>query len=263
MKILLTGDDGYNSLGTRLLISALKPEHALTVAATKTQMSGVSGTISMKNGFNWEETEIDGVKAYVVDGTPADAMELCAAHVREHYDLVISGINLGANIGASTLSSGTIGAAARAIGINLAKKAIALSWDIPSEFWTITHDPSEDLTKYMEYPLGVSAKLVDLALANNLWGARLLNINLPATKSTKILVTKPISDLTKAYDYSYKPDPVTKHFDYVGERKTGDEIELEYDAKALSEEYISISPYKDNFLDEELYTKMLDFKFAL
>jgi 5'/3'-nucleotidase SurE len=47
MRILLTGDDGYNSIGTRLLVHALKNEHTLQIAATKSQQSGVGGQLSL------------------------------------------------------------------------------------------------------------------------------------------------------------------------------------------------------------------------
>lgn len=92
-RILLTGDDGYQSLGTRLVAHVLRENYDLTIAGTVSQQSAVGGKISLADGFNWEKTTVDGIKAYWVDGTPTDAMELMGAADEEPFDLTISGMN--------------------------------------------------------------------------------------------------------------------------------------------------------------------------
>jgi len=69
-RILLTGDDGYNSIGIRLLAHFLKEKYELVIAATKVQQSGVGGMLNIKHGGHWEETEVEGVKVIYVSGTP-------------------------------------------------------------------------------------------------------------------------------------------------------------------------------------------------
>jgi 5'-nucleotidase len=152
-RILLTGDDGYNSIGIRLLIEALKDNHELRIAATKHQQSGVGGMLSLEDKYReWGETTIDGVPAIWVDGTPVDAISVAQGYFEKPFDLIISGMNLGINAGSAIISSGTYSAAIRGMGINLAPKAIVLSWVTPPEFWRKKHDENEDLSPYLEYP---------------------------------------------------------------------------------------------------------------
>lgn len=145
-NILLTGDDGYNSIGTRVLTHFLKNKYRLHIAATKLQQSGVGGKISLNHPVHWDEMEIDGIKGLYVDGTPSDAVELAREYFKVKFDLVISGINLGVNIGGTYTSSGTVSSAYRAILLHVAKKSIALSLHVEdSNHYLRHHDGKENI----------------------------------------------------------------------------------------------------------------------
>jgi len=262
-KILLTGDDGFNSIGTRILIHFLKDKYDLTVAGTKSQQSAVGGKISYKEGFKWEESEVDGVKAYVADGTPADSMELVVTLLHEKYDLILSGINFGANVG-TLHSSGTLGAVFRGLGVALAPKGIALSWELHQSHWLSKHDGNENIDKFLEYPGIVAGKVVEMCIEKDLWGAQMLNINFPGKQSNKVKFVRNVSDMTKIYDYSsYLPDRSTGSFDYRGDRIEDKAMGNDFDGKALSEGYTTIMPLNPGLLDDEIYKKFKDLNFEV
>src|SRR3989344_3573155 len=165
MKILLTGDDGVISLGTRIMIHFLKDKHELMVAGTTTQQSGVGGNMSLSNGFDWLETEVDGIKALTVTGSPVDAVELTRCYFPKDYkfDLVIGGINWGWNLGNFIFSSGTLVSANRSIGLGLTERALVYSWHLPPVYHLKNHSLEDKLDAYINYPGIAAKKIFDLA----------------------------------------------------------------------------------------------------
>ncbi len=114
MRILLTNDDGINAPGIRRAAQALYPFSELIVCAPDREKSGASSAISLQapiladlvSGFP------DGITAYSIQGTPADCVILGLERlVQGKIDLLVSGINAGANLGDDVFVSGTVGAA--------------------------------------------------------------------------------------------------------------------------------------------------------
>lgn len=109
MKILLTNDDGYDAENIKSLFKELSNNHEVWIVAPKNNCSGMSAAISYLNEI--EVTKLED-KIYAVDGTPADCSYLGLLSIVDfEFDIVISGINHGANIGNDVLYSGTVGAA--------------------------------------------------------------------------------------------------------------------------------------------------------
>lgn len=240
-RILLTGDDGYNSLGTRLLIRALKDTYDLQIAATKHQQSGAGGRLSLATGCSWGEDEVDGIPALWVDGSPADTMECAQSYFSQPFDLIISGVNLGANVSTSVISSGTYGAAVRGLGAQVAPRAVAISWDAPS-FWNKQHSKDDTISEYFEYPGDILAPLIARCVADDFWGVSLLNINLPAKPSRKVRFTKILKDITQYYAYPIEIDYKNHTFNYDRVDYNIKGTNPRYDVVALSQGYISITP---------------------
>ena len=114
MKILLTNDDGILSPGLWRVAEALKEVGDLTVIAPDRDQSGIGTAMTLLAVVRAHEIDphLDGVKAYAVEGTPADCVILATESLSGHpFDLVVSGINQGANIGMDVLVSGTVGGA--------------------------------------------------------------------------------------------------------------------------------------------------------
>lgn len=240
-RILLTGDDGYNSIGTRLLIRALKDKYELRIAATKFQQSAVGGKISLATGGNWGEAEVDGVPAFWVEGSPADVMECAQSYYDEPFDLLISGVNLGENVSSAVISSGTYSAAVRGMGIKVAPQAIAMSWET-SGLWNKNHDENEDISEYFEYPGDVLKPLLQTCFDNDLWGVSFLNVNFPQEKTNKIRFTKFLKDITQHYSYPITVDRETHKFSYKRPQLESPIQDVKYDAGALNQGFISITP---------------------
>ena len=110
-KVLITNDDGYNSIGIKLLSKILKQfANEVYVVAPKNNMSGSSRSISLKEEIKFEKKS---TKSWIVEGTPTDCIIFALNYVfkKDKPDYIFSGINCGTNIGDEISYSGTIGAA--------------------------------------------------------------------------------------------------------------------------------------------------------
>lgn len=240
-RILITGDDGYKSIGTRLLIAELKPHFDLAIAGTKVQQSGVGGYINVTKKMGWGKSTVEGIPAIWVDGTPGDAMEFSRVYFKKPFDLVVSGINMGINVGASLMCSGTFAAAFVGVSIRVAPYAIALSWERGFHELYNNHSGREAIDHFHDYPGAIAGKLIRLALAEKCWGTSMLNINLPskATKTarfTRLLTNTdgywpPVIIRTRARQFWYGPGLPTRP-----------PTDLALDADILASNMISITP---------------------
>lgn len=254
-KILLTGDDGYNSLGTRLLIHFLKDQYELTVIGTKDQQSGVGGRISMVKGCVFGETTIDGVRAIWVDGSPADCMEFAEVKFKDRFDLVISGVNLGENISSAIISSGTVSAASRGLGVGIAPRAIAISWCTPADFYFKKHDQNESLEQYLKNPGEMTNYIIHYALKEKLWDSKFLNINLPRNVTKEIAFTRLHPEVRKCYP-SLTIQEDTSSFAYPLISMKRQIVEEDTDVAAVEAGKISITPINPDWTDQQLLRKL-------
>jgi 5'-nucleotidase len=111
MRILITNDDGYSAEGIRALALWAKKLGEVTVIAPKVEQSGKSHAIDFTRPIEIKEVdEIPGVRTVYVDSTPADCVRYAILGEGEKYDLVLSGINRGVNMGVDLVYSGTCGA---------------------------------------------------------------------------------------------------------------------------------------------------------
>ena len=171
-------------------------------------------------------------------------MECAQGYFKEPFDLLISGVNLGANVSSAVISSGTYSAAIRGLGVLVAPRAMAISWDAPPEFWHKKHDANEDISEYFSYLGDVLSPLIDKCLGENMWGVNMLNINLPEKHSSQIRFTKILKDITKCYSYPITIDHETHRFSYQRAVDTFNirEQNLRYDVAAVKQGFISITP---------------------
>ncbi len=109
MKILLTNDDGIESKITRALFEKLRENHDVTLIAPKHDKSGQGAAITLRTSVQIEKQDEN---IYAVDGTPADCVFMgLMAIMKDIPDIIVSGINKGANMGDDVIHSGTLGAA--------------------------------------------------------------------------------------------------------------------------------------------------------
>ncbi|MCE5252903.1 MAG: 5'/3'-nucleotidase SurE [Actinomycetia bacterium] len=165
--IVLTNDDGVRSPGLAVLRAALEPLGEVRIVAPDQNRSGAARSITMRSPLWVEEVELpDGSLAYATDGTPVDCVRMAALGLLDRSpELIVSGINLGGNLGDDITYSGTVAAALE--GIMLGIPAIALSAE--------GYHPGYDLT----VPARFACRLVSVALAQGFPAKTLLNVNCP------------------------------------------------------------------------------------
>ena len=120
MRILITNDDGIHARGLLPLAQWAQKLGEVTVIAPKFEQSGKSHGIEIHKAFEVKKVDLaPGIEAYSVDSTPADCVRIAILGMKKQFDLVISGINRGLNIGRDTIYSGTVGAIfeANALGV--------------------------------------------------------------------------------------------------------------------------------------------------
>src|SRR5919206_3136628 len=124
MRILVSNDDGIYSPGLQALAEAAKPFGEVRVVAPDVEQSSMGHAITASRPLSFKKTMLGDFQAHRVNGTPADCVAL-GAYNWEKVDVVLSGINLGSNLGNGMWHSGTLAAAKQAVLLGL--RGIALS----------------------------------------------------------------------------------------------------------------------------------------
>ena len=124
MRILITNDDGVYSPGIAALAQVASRFGEVRIVAPDVEMSSASQSITSSRPVNYKRTPLPGLDAWRVNGTPADCVTL-GASLWENVDVVLSGINLGPNLGNAMWHSGTLAGAKQATLLGL--RGIAFS----------------------------------------------------------------------------------------------------------------------------------------
>jgi len=125
MRILLSNDDGYFAPGLAALAKALAPLADITVVAPERDRSGASNSLTLDRPLMLRQAPSG---FYYVNGTPTDCVHLAVTGMLDHMpDMVISGINHGANMGDDTIYSGTVAAATEGYLLGIPSIAVSLA----------------------------------------------------------------------------------------------------------------------------------------
>jgi 5'-nucleotidase len=176
MHILITNDDGVFAPGIIALAEGLKSVAKVTVIAPDRNRSGVSSSISLEMPLRLQETPMRGSDAgidwYQLNGTPADCVKLAlSGFLNEMPDMVVSGINAGANLGDDVVYSGTVGGAIEGRFLKLPPIAVSCV--------------GEHGHMYYDTAAQITADLVKRVAAKSFEGV-ILNVNVPNVTSEKI-----------------------------------------------------------------------------
>lgn len=232
MNILITNDDGIQADGIIALAKAIKEIANVYVVAPDTQRSATGHAITIHNPIMIKEEYIDdNIKAYSISGTPADCVKLGIESIFKdvNIDLVLSGINNGANLGTDVIYSGTVSAAIEGLIQN--KPAIAISYD------------SFKVSK--EEYITASKHVVNLVnnIKNNMhiFDDCILNVNIPdrdikGLKITKLGIRKYENDIEE------RQSPHGKRYVWIGGKIKEIIQEENSDISAIEKGYISITP---------------------
>ncbi|MBK9595982.1 MAG: 5'/3'-nucleotidase SurE [Rhodocyclales bacterium] len=162
MRILLSNDDGYFAPGIEVLAKTLSDLAEITVVAPERDRSGASNSLTLDRPLRLRQAA-NGF--YFVNGTPTDCVHLAVTGMLEHLpDMVISGINLGANMGDDTIYSGTVAAATEGHLLGVPSIAVSLTSHKAAHFETAAL---------------VVRRMVERCLQEPLNEPLLLNVNVP------------------------------------------------------------------------------------
>lgn len=252
--ILITNDDGYDASGLKALIKALSKVAKIFVVAPSSAQSASGHSITLTKPLKFIEVKKDFYK--VDDGTPSDCVYLSLVHFfkKKKPDLVVSGINIGSNMGEDITYSGTVAATMEAVLHNI--PAIAIS--------QVYNDLDKDITK-LKYKLAKKTikKLAKKMLDNpNLLGHRkILNVNIPPIKPKKCKGMKVTHAGYREYglEATQNFNPRGKEYFWIGThplkwKKTKEGIS---DFEAIEKGYISLTPIG---LDLTCYEEMKNLK---
>ncbi len=234
MRILITNDDGIMSPVLPRLAEWAKRLGDVTVVAPKVEQSGMSHAIDFTRPIEIKRVELcPGVRAFSMDSTPADCVRFAVFGMHEHYDLVISGINRGFNLGADIVYSGTVGAIFEASRLGL--RGIAISTD-PKSFEHAMERLS-DVLSFFE-----SERLLELG--------NIYNVNIPLSDKG-IRVTRQ-GGIYFTDDFKYLGDNM---YEQVGAMADPHSDDLRLDNVALINQYISITPLTSEKTNLEVFSK--------
>jgi len=227
MHILLSNDDGYEAPGIKCLAEVLESKSQVTVVAPDRNRSGASNSLTLEYPIRADTMSPDVVR---VDGTPTDCVHLAITGLlKQEPDIVISGINAGANMGDDVLYSGTVAAAME--GRFLGLPAIAVSLVGPQ------------LNHYETAAQVVLSLLDDLANAP-LPSDTILNINVPDLPYDEIsgIQTTRLGRRHKSEPVIKSSDPRGRDLYWVGPPGEEKEEGPGTDFYAVRNGYVSITP---------------------
>lgn len=246
LNILISNDDGYNSVGIRALANEFSKIANITVVAPISQKSGVSNSFTFTQPITVNHKIIDKINYYTISGTPVDCIKIAVAKLLdEKPDIILSGINSGRNTAVNILYSGTLGAAMEGYLMNIPSAAISLdSGTNDKNYADAAEVAREVIEKY----------IINNKISENL----LLNINIPDVPKEKIKgikLTKIASTIWEdifekrqapfGWDYYW----YSGKFEYLNNDTTTDD-------GAVKNGFVSVTPLKIDFFNDKVYKEL-------
>lgn len=234
MRILLANDDGYQAKGLRTLARTLSDLGEVTVVAPDRNRSGASNSLTLDSPLRVEQVEAG---LYYVNGTPTDCVHLAITGLLESEpDMVVSGVNHGANLGDDVLYSGTVAAAMEGRFLGLPAIAVSLVSDDDANFETASV---------------VARRLIEQMIADPLPRDTILNVNVPDVGLEALTGT----EVTRL-GFRHKSEPVIRERDpknrpiyWIGPAGPEQEAGPGTDFHAIAQGRVSVSPIKVDLTD--------------
>lgn len=239
MRIIVTNDDGIYSPGISALARIASRFGEVRVVAPDVEQSSMGHAVTHSRPLTYKKSpiEFEGIEAYRVNGTPADCVAL-GTHLWTNTDVVLSGINMGPNLGNSMWHSGTLAAAKQAVLFGI--KGIAFSTPVGK-----TEPDFKTLEPFVEKTLSALLENTDLGL---------FNVNLPPNPTGMQWTRQSV----RLYDGKIVPgtDPMgRKHYWFTVSPL--EPAEEGTDRWAMEHGYVSITPLRLDLTNEDELRKVL------
>ncbi len=244
--ILVTNDDGIESDALAPLADALSACGQVHIIAPERNWSGASHSITLFRPLRCRRTELrDGREAFMTDGSPTDCVRLAVlGFLRQKPDLVVSGVNRGANLGDDITYSGTVAAAMEGVLSNIPSIAISVgAFGADLDFGPAS---------------AFGALLARNMLEHGFPSDALLNVNVPPAAADEIDGI----EVTRLGKRSYRDqlverlDPYGNPYYWVGGPAVSEEAEAGTDVAALRAGKISVTPIRLDLTDHDLIARL-------
>ncbi len=245
-NILVTNDDGIHSPGIQALEEALSKIGKVTVVAPDRERSAVSHSITLHHPLRAVETS---PQHFSVDGTPTDCVLLGVLELmKEKPDLVVSGINIGPNLGDDITFSGTVAAAMEGTLLGIPSIAMSLVTRTRIDF-----EPAADFARQL------SLRVIQKGLPKD----TLLNVNVPALPENEIQGVKFVKHGKRIYRDKIikKIDPRGRLYYWIGGEEPHYHKEIDTDFHAIEQNYISITPIHMELTNDEVLEELQKWDF--
>lgn len=236
MHILISNDDGIYAPGVRALAEALsKTEHQITVVCPDRERSATGHALTLQEPLRVDRiTDIypPSIEAWACSGTPSDTVKLALdALLGDRPDLVLSGINRGANLGTDVLYSGTVSAAMEGV-----------LEGVPSIAFSLAGFTHLDFSAAANFAKKMVQAIADYALEEPI----LLNVNIPAIDEEDIcgVVVTRLGIRRYRDQFEKRIDPRGKIYYWLSGVVIEEEAEADTDIQAIRDNYITITPLK-------------------
>ena len=227
MHILLSNDDGIHAAGLNLLADTLGALGKITVVAPNRNRSASSNSLTLERTIRAQPMQENW---YSVDGTPTDCVHLAITGlIKDEPNIVVSGINAGANLGDDVIYSGTVAAAIEGRFLGLPAVAISVTSFQP---------------KFLEDAAQVSLELIGKLVSTQLPSDVIININIPDLPRDKIkgVQATRLGNRHKAEPVIESQDPRGKPIYWVGAAGPEQDAGPGTDFHAVNNGYVSVSP---------------------
>ncbi len=223
--ILLTNDDGYQAEGLRALAKALEDFAMVSIVAPSREQSGTAQSLTLRQPIVCHPV---GERQWAIDGTPADCV-IVALHklLAERVDVLIAGINHGANLGENVYYSGTVGAAREGALHHIPSLAMSLC--------------SKNAKVNFEDSARVARAAAQMILQEGLPDQVLLNVNVPEPWTGGVKFTRQSKKITRN-QLSEGKDPRGRSYYWLFEQKIDKDAEPDTDYEAIFAGAVSITP---------------------
>ena len=247
MKILVSNDDGIYSPGILALAHAMSEiADEVMVVAPDVEQSAVGHGITVRRPLRYKETILElpkNVRSYRVDGTPADCVVLGVLSEEKKPDIVVSGINLGSNLGYDVTHSGTVAAAIE--GMTLGVPSVAFSLRSSEADFDFTHGAT------------YAKELVPHVAKNGLPARTLLNVNFPVGKPKGVRLAR---QSTHSWEDTLvkRDDPYGIPYYWVSGVPTAVR-EPDTDFTTVEDGYTSVTPLYFDMTHNSFFAKLAEF----
>jgi len=236
-RILLSNDDGINALGLKRLLKEIAKLGRIFVVAPDRERSTVSHALTLSRPLRINKT---GEDSYSIDGTPSDCVVIAIKRLLKETppDLVISGINHGANLGDDVIYSGTVAAAMEGTMLGIPSIAVSL---VGEKF------NDESFSNAVKFTCQIAKNI----LKNGLPKGTFLNVNIPSSFKENIENHAMVRMGKRSYSTQIeeKLDPRGKKYYWIGGNSNGFLNIADSDCNAIEQGKISITPLKTDLTD--------------